>query len=189
MSKKENIKYAKLPIISKAKISKEERKNEKNYKLITTILIFIIIILVLFCGYSMAKAVDQILINGKGEIAEPILVVENNPSIDITALNNYGTYTFKVKNFNEQNKVTETDLKYYIEILSNVDDSITIELYQGDNKIKLNNNKTDYIQISKEEKQEVEYKIVIKYDKEKSNNIYDIMEKIQVKVHTEQVKA
>ena len=113
MSKKENIKYANLPIVNKSKIAKEEIKNEKNFKLITTILIFIIVILVLFCGYSMAKAVDQILINGKGEIAEPILIIENNPSIDITALNNYGTYTFKIKNFNQQNKVTETDLKYY----------------------------------------------------------------------------
>lgn len=189
MSKKENIKYANLPIVNKSKIAKEEIKNEKNFKLITTILIFIIVILVLFCGYSMAKAVDQILINGKGEIAEPILIIENNPSIDITALNNYGTYTFKIKNFNQQNKVTETDLKYYIEILSNVDESIIIELYQEKNKINLINNKTDYIHISKEEKQEIEYKIIIKYDKEKSNNIYDIMEKIQVKVHTEQVKA
>lgn len=189
MSKKENIKYANLPIVNKSKIAKEEIKNEKNFKLITTILIFIIVILVLFCGYSMAKAVDQILINGKGEIAEPILIIENNPSIDITALNNYGTYTFKIKNFNQQNKVTETDLKYYIEILSNVDESIIIELYQEKDKINLINNKTDYIHISKEEKQEIEYKIIIRYDKEKSNNIYDIMEKIQVKVHTEQVKA
>jgi len=189
MSKKENIKYANLPIVNKSKIAKEEIKNEKNLKLITTILIFIIVILVLFCGYSMAKAVDQIIINGKGEIAEPILVVENNPSIDITALNNYGTYTFKVKNYNQQNKVTETDLKYYIEILSNVDDSVNIELYHGKNRIELVNNKTDYIQISKENKVENEYKIIIKYDKEKSKNIYDIMEKIQVKVHTEQVKA
>ncbi|MCI8616738.1 MAG: hypothetical protein HFJ60_00485 [Clostridia bacterium] len=189
MSKKENIKYANLPIVNKSKIAKEEIKNEKNLKLITTILIFIIVILVLFCGYSMAKAVDQILINGKGEIAEPILIIENNPSIDITALNNYGTYTFKIKNFNQQNKVTETDLKYYIEILSNVDESIIIELYQEKDKINLINNKTDYIHISKEEKQEIEYKIIIRYDKEKSNNIYDIMEKIQVKVHTEQVKA
>lgn len=189
MSKKENKKYMNLPIVSKAKISKEKVDNEKSLKLITTILIFIIVILVLFCGYSMAKAVDEILIKGKGEIAEPILVVENNPSIDITALNNYGTYTFKVKNFNQENKVTETDLKYYIEILSNVDDSVIIELYQENNKINLINNKTDYIQISNGEKQEVEYKIIIKYDKEKSNNIYDIMEKIQVKVHTEQVKA
>ena len=137
----------------------------------------------------MAKAIEEVIIKGKAEIAEPILVIENNPSIDITAINNYGVYTFKVKNYNEKNKITETDLKYYIEILSNTDNSINIELYQNENKINLNNNRTEYIQISKDRKEEREYKIKITYDKNKSNSINDIIEKIQVKVHTEQAKA
>ena len=137
----------------------------------------------------MAKVVNEMLINGKAQIAEPILVVENNPSVDITAINNCETYTFNIKNYNDQNKITEVDLKYYIEILSNLDDSINIELYQGEKEVKLNNNKTDYIQVSKDRKENVEYKMIITYDKNKSNSIDDIMEKIQVKVHTEQVKA
>lgn len=159
------------------------KKKQKN------ILWAFVIFLVMFSGYSLAKVVNETIINGKAEIAEPILVVENNPSIDITALDNYGTYTFKVKNYNEQNKLTEVDLKYYIEILSNLDDSINIELYQGEHKIELKDNKTDYMQISKTKKEDKEYKIVITYDENKSNSINDIMEKIQVKVHTEQVKA
>ena len=137
----------------------------------------------------MAKTMEEFIIKGKAEIAQPIFIVENNPSIDITAINNYGIYTFKVKNYNEQNKITETDLKYYIEILSNTDNSINIELYQNENKINLTNNKTEYIEISKDKKEEREYKIKITYDKNKSNTINDIMEKIQVKVHTEQIKA
>lgn len=189
MNKKENVKYANLPIISKGKIHKDEEENKKFSKLITGILILFIIMLTLFCGYSMAKMFDEVIIKGKAEIAEPILLIENNPSIDITALNNCGIYTFRVKNYNEQNKITETNLKYYIEILSNLDNSVNIELYQGESKIELIDNKTEYIYISKEQKQEKEYKIIIKYDKEKSNSIGDIMEKIQVRVHTEQVKA
>lgn len=189
MNKKEKIKYENLPIISKGKIYKEEKLNQKDSRLITGFLIVFIIILLLFCGYSMAKAIEEVIIKGKAEIAEPILVIENNPSIDITAINNYGVYTFKVKNYNEKNKITETDLKYYIEILSNTDNSINIELYQNENKINLNNNRTEYIQISKDRKEEREYKIKITYDKNKSNSINDIIEKIQVKVHTEQAKA
>ena len=137
----------------------------------------------------MAKTIEEVIIKSNAQIANPILVVENNPSIDITAANNHGIYTFKIKNFNEQNIVTETDLKYYIEILSNIDKSINMELYQGENKIELNNNKTEYIKISKDKKEEKEYKIKITYDKNKTNSITDIMQKIQVKVHTEQVKA
>lgn len=189
MNKKDNIKYSNLPIISKGKISKTESTDTKNSRFLTVILVIFIIILLLFCGYSMAKSIEEFIIKGKAEIAEPILVVENNPSIDITALNNSGIYSFKIKNYNEKNQITQIDLKYYIEILSNIDDSINIELYQNENKINFNNNRTEYIQISKDKKEEREYKIKITYDKNKSNTINDIMEKIQVKVHTEQVKA
>lgn len=171
------------------KTNKKQEKNKSISKIVTIIIITLIVMLVLFSGYSMAKMVNEIIINGNTQIAEPILTVENNPSLDITAANNYGTYIFKIKNYNDQNKITGVDLKYYIEILSNVDEAINIELYQGENKIELNNNKTEYIQISKNQKEDREYKIQITYDKNKSNSIEDIMEKIQVKVHTEQVKA
>ena len=117
------------------------------------------------------------------------MIIENNPAVDITQNQNDGEYVFKVKNYNEQNKLTETDLKYYIEILSDADDSVNIELYQGDNKIELTNNKTDYIKISKNQKEEREYKIKITYDKGKSNTFEDIIGKIQVTVLTEQEKA
>ena len=189
MNKKEDIKLVNLPIVKKVKMYKENDNDSKKSKLVTAALIIFIIILLLFCGYSMAKSIEDFVIKGKAEIAEPILIVENNPSIDITASNNYGVYNFKIKNYNEQNQVTQTDLKYYIEILSNTDDSINIELYQNDNKVNLNENRTEFIQISKNQKEEREYKIKITYDKNKSNTIGDIMEKIQVKVHTEQVKA
>lgn len=189
MNNKENIKYSHLPIILKGKLQNQQKEDNKKIKILTGGLIIFIIILLLLCGYSMAKSIEEFVIKGRAEVAEPILVIENNPSIDITALNNSGIYTFKIKNYNEKNQITQTDLKYYIEILSNTDKSINIELYQGEKKIDLNNNKTEYIQISKNKKEEREYTIKITYDKNKSNTINDIMEKIQVKVHTEQVKA
>lgn len=189
MSKKENVKYSNLPIINTGKIYKEEKVEQKNSRLVTVALIIFIIILLLFCGYSMAKTIEEVIIKSNAQIAEPILIIENDPSIDITAAKNYGIYNFKIKNYNEENRITETDLKYYIEILSNVDNSIKIELYQGEKQIELNNNRTEYIQISKDKKEEREYKIKITYDKDKSNSISDIMEKIQVRVHTEQMKA
>lgn len=189
MNKTENIKYLNLPLVNKGKLYKEKSNDKKSTKLLIVSFIIFIIIFMLLCGYSMAKSIEEYILKSNAEIAQPILIVENNPSIDITALNNSGTYTFKVKNYNEQNQITQTDLKYYIEILSNTDDSINIELYQNENKINLTNNKTEYIEISKDKKEEREYKIKITYDKDKSNTINDIMEKIQVRIHTEQVKA
>mgnify|MGYP004497759279 CR=1 FL=1 len=189
MNQNKKIKYTNLPIINKGKIYKENENENKNTKFITGILIIFIIIILMFSGYSMAKIIDEVIIKGKAQIAEPILVIENNPSIDITEAKNYGEYIFKVKNYNEENKISEVDLKYYIEVLSNSEESINVELYQNENKIELIDNKTEYIQISKENKEEREYKIKITYDKEKTNSLNDIMEKIQVRVHTEQEKA
>ena len=188
MNKKDNIKYSNLPIISKGKLYKQNTTDEKGAKLLTTILIIAIICVLLFCGYSMGKSIEEFIIKSKTEIAEPILVVENNPSIDITALNNTGTYTFKVKNYNEENQVTQTALKYYIEILHNENDLVNVELYENENKINLKDNKTDYMQISKDKKEEREYKIKITYNNDESNTISDIMEQIQVRVYSEQAK-
>ena len=50
-------------------------------------------------------------------------------------------------------------------------------------------NKTEYIQISKDKKEERTYKIRITYDKDKMKSETDVMQKIQVRVHTEQEKA
>ena len=189
MVKKENIKYINLPIFNKGKIIKDEIPNQKNSKFLTLILIVFIIILLFLCGYSMARVIEKVILKSETAIAEPILLIENDPSLDITELNNYGEYNFKIKNYNDKNKVTEADLRYYIEILSNVDNSVNIELYQNENKIDLKNNKTEYIKISKDKKEERQYKIKVRYDKNKSNTSGDIMDKIQVKVHTEQIRT
>lgn len=187
MKKVDNIKNINFPIIKRGKLDKEDNKN--GNRILTSVVIIIIVMLLMFSGYSMAKVIDDVIVKGKAEIAQPILIVESNPSVDITAKNNYGEYVFKIKNYNEKNEMTQTDLKYYVEILSNNDNSINLELYQGENKIELINNKTDYIHISKNEKVEKDYKIKIKYDKNNTESINDIIEKIQVRVHTEQEKA
>lgn len=189
MKKRENIKYANLPIFNKGKIEKEEKINSRSSKFLTGFLIVFIIIVLLFCGYTMAKTVEQIIIKSKAEIAEPILLIENDQALDITATNNYGIYNFKIKNYNEKNKVTQADLQYYIEILSNTDDSVNIELFQDGNKINLNNSRTEYIHISKDKKEERLYKLKITYDKDKTKSTTDIMEKVQVRVCTEQSKG
>ena len=163
-------------------------KQKENNKLMTSFILSIIVIIML-CGYSMAKCIDEYIIKGKMKIAEPILEIENNPIINITESQNYGEYIFKIRNYNNKEKITETDLKYYIEISPKLDNSINLELYQNDDEIKLTDNKTEYIKISKDQKEERGYKIKITYDKNNTVEVGDILEQIQVKVHTEQEKA
>ena len=184
MKQKENLEHKKT---SKFDLLEPQYSKSKNTKLMTSFILSIIIIIML-CGYSMAKCIDEYIIKGRMKIAEPILEIENNPIINITESQNYGEYIFKIRNYNNKEKVTETELKYYIEISPKLDNSIDLELYQNEDKIELTDNKTKYIKISKEQKEEREYKIKITYDKNTAE-VGDILEQIQVKVHTEQEKA
>lgn len=162
-------------------------KKRKHKILIVIMIIFIISML--FVGYTFAKSIESVMIKANSQIAEPILVVENDPSLDITAINNEGVYNFTIKNYNENDKTTDIKLKYNIEILSNVDESVNIKLFEHENEIELKDNKTEYIEISNKEKEEKQYQIKVKYEPSKSESITEIMEKIQVKIHTEQIKA
>ena len=181
--KNKNLKYNKLPIVSREKIYENKDSQNKNTKFITALLIIFIVVLLFLDGYSMAKIINEIIIKGQAQIAEPIFIVENNPAVDITESKENGEYVFKVKNYNEQNKVSEIDLKYNVEIISNLNDAISVELYQDENKIDLIEGKTEDIILSKSNKEEREYKIKIFYDNE-NNILEDIIGKIQVKVNT-----
>lgn len=166
----------------------KKREKKRKHKLLITVLI-ILIISILFVGYTFAKSMESVMLKATSQIAEPILVVENDPSLDITAINNKGTYNFTIKNYNENNKTTDVKLRYYIEVLSNVDKSVDIKLYEDEKEIELHNNKTEYIEVSNKEKEDKQYQIKVRYEQSEAESISEIMEKIQVKVHSEQVEA
>lgn len=142
-----------------------------------------------FSGRSIGKALTNTQINVKGEIAEPIVIVENNPKISLTATENEGTYNFFVKNYNDYEKITQVDMKYNIEILSKLDDAISIKIFKNNSEIQMNNNKSEEFLLSKDNKQKDEYKVEIKYDKTKSISMEEIIQDLQIKVHSEQVEG
>ena len=100
--------------ITKAKDSKE--KKDKKIKTIAILLLIFFVILLLLSGYTFAKSIEATTINANATVAEPILVIENNPQVDITASQNTGTYIFKVKNYNNQKiyNMNPTDVHYNI---------------------------------------------------------------------------
>ncbi len=69
------------------------------------IFIIIIIILLFFSGYSLGKSYQNIKLQASGEIAEPILVVENNPTIEMNGENEKEYYNFKIKNNTETGEI------------------------------------------------------------------------------------
>ena len=164
--------------VTKGKIKKRE----------TVLLIIILMVISLFIsGYSMGKGISETKVNTNAQIAKPILEVENNPDITITSTSKESTYDFKVKNYNSNDEITQIDLIYTIEILTKTDESITFKLFKNEKEVPLDNNKSQEFLLSKNEKQEDNYKLKILYDKEKAQG-RDIFQDIQIKVHTEQRK-
>ena len=142
-----------------------------------------------FSGYSMGKEYSSTNIETNAKIAEPILIVENNPTIEINGKKQKEYYDFKVKNYKENGEVTQIDLVYNIEILSKAEETISFKLYKNNQEIPLENNKTEDMKLEKEKVQEDCYQLEIIYDKNKSRSVEDILQEVQIKVHSEQMKG
>ena len=169
---------------------KKGRKLWKNKKReITLILVNIMVLTLFFTGNSMGKGYSKTRIEANSKIAEPILVVENSPIIEMSGTKEKEYYDFKVKNYRENGEVTQIDLKYRIEILSQIEESISFKLYRNKQEVLLENKKTANIKLEKEKPQEDNYQLEIIYNKAKNNANEDIVQEIQIKIYCEQVEA
>lgn len=168
-------------------MERKQNKNSINKNLIIGTLIFIII-LILLSGYSSAKYIYEYLIKSNNEIAKPILVVENDTCTEINSPNKSGIYNFKIKNYDESQKITDVNLQYKIEIKAKTED-LNFKLYENNKEIKLIDNITEYISISNKERQDKNYRLEISYDETDEEKMKDIIDQIQVKVHSEQIKG
>ena len=170
------------------KTVKRSDKNIKNKKkAIIGIILLTVMILLLSTHIVYAKYIAIDKITSSLEIATPIFIVEGQETTKINEINNIGYYEFSIKNFNETN-ISKTGFLYTIEILSNTDESIQFELYNEEKQISLENLKTQKLSIGGNEKIEQKYKLKVIYDSTKGNNGIDILEEVQVKVHSEQEK-
>lgn len=162
-------------------------KNKKRE--ITLVLISIMVLGLFFSGSSMGKQFSSTNIETSSKIAEPIITVENSPIIKIDGKKEREYYDFKIKNYKENGEVTQIDLVYHLEILFQTEEAISFKLYKNNEEISLENNKTASINLKKEIIQEDNYQLEIIYDKTKNHSSDDILQDVQIKVYTEQVKT
>jgi hypothetical protein len=146
----------------------------------------------LLTGYCSAKYAKNLYFNESAKIATPVISVEGTENTKISAIDNTGTYKFVVKNYNDE-KVSDVTQNYSIEIISNTDESIEYKLYRNNEneqeEVELTDKKTGLIQIENSNKVEHEYTLQVVYDKTKSNSEQDILEDVQIKVHSEQARS
>lgn len=163
------------------------KKININKNKLKIIIILGIAFVIFFSGYCFAKYNISKKTSANSKIAVPVLEVEGTETTKISAINNIGYYDFKIKNYNEKN-ISDVSQNYSIEIIANTDDSISFELYNEDEEVTLTNNKTDNIYIEGTKEKEHSYRLKVTYDKTKSNAEKDILEDVQIKVHSEQTK-
>ena len=94
--------------------SKTQDKN-KNKKMMLLILILSLVVLIVIASFAYARYLTTKEASATAKIAEMICEIEVQESqADKTIINPYCTVI--VKNYNSENKVTETDVKYKIEV-------------------------------------------------------------------------
>lgn len=161
--------------------------------IVKKILLFIIIILAFFCNvfnsYVWAKYSTQFIINASAQIAKPIVKIEGEETKEITVLAPHASYLFSVKNYNEQEKINEVKMKYYMEFISEKIQFLEIHLYKGEEEILLTDYKTEQIELNIGEKQEDEYCLDVKFlDNIEEELIENVKANLQIKIHSIQIE-
>lgn len=146
-------------------------------------IIILLVILLSVTGITYAKY--QTSTNGSivAKVAKPIFEVRKEESITITALAPNASYSFEVRNYNEE-EINEVDMEYYIEIETKENAPIEFSLYEGENIIELKDNKTNKINLNKEKKEEHKYRLDIHYKEDKINNIEEREQNVEIKIHS-----
>lgn len=169
----------------KKKLEKIRNKKKEIIKITFIVIVFVLF----FAGFSLGKGFSNTKVDSKVEIAKPIVVVENDPILDITTKNNMGNYYFKVKNYNGSEEITQVKMKYNIELLTNLAEAIEVKMYKEGKEIPIENNTTQEFIFNKNEKEEHNYRLELKYDKNKASSIEEIIQDLQIKVHSEQART
>lgn len=168
---------------------KKENVVKENKRGIILIFLSGIVLVLFFSGYSMGKEYSNTMVETKAKIAEPILIVENSPIVDINGKKQREYYDFKVKNYRENGEITGVNLDYNIEVISPKEKAISFKLYKDNQEIPLKDNKTSNMKLQNKEIQEDGYQLEIIYDKTQNHSINDILQDVQIKVHSEQEKG
>lgn len=143
---------------TRGNINKSRLRQDKKLITITVLILLIIFIVVIFnIGYS--KYITTIDGSLSIDVAEMICNIAVVPSEENrTIINPYCTVT--VKNYNADDKVTETDVNYTIEVIPK-EDFIMPEYYWQDSSGRIIARSTEVSgKFKKQEKNQDEYKIV-----------------------------
>lgn len=152
-------------------------------KEIIKIIVVAFVLTIILSTISLGKYFNKTKINVNSGVAIPIIKLEGEQKLIINNHQENKVYNLAVKNYDENEQITQVELEYYIEIISKKNDDINFKIYKEEKELNINNNKTEKFLLTKENKQQDNYKIEILLNKKISE---DILQNVEIKVYSEQ---
>lgn len=152
-------------------------------KEIIKIIVVAFVLTIILSTISLGKYFNKTKINVNSGVAIPIIKLEGEQKLIINNNQENKVYNLAVKNYDENEQITQVELEYYIEIISKKNDDINFKIYKEKRELNINNNKTEKFLLTKENKQQDNYKIEILLNKKISE---DILQNVEIKVYSEQ---
>lgn len=152
-------------------------------KEIIKIIVVAFVLTIILSTISLGKYFNKTKINVNSGVAIPIIKLEGEQKLIINNNQENKVYNLAVKNYDENEQITQVELEYYIEIISKKNDDIKFKIYKEEKELNINNNKTEKFLLTKENKQRDNYKIEILLNKKISE---DILQNVEIKVYSEQ---
>ena len=150
---------------------------------IIKIILVAFVLTIILSTISLGKYFNKTKINVNSGVAIPIIKLEGEQKLIINNNQENKVYNLAVKNYDENEQITQVELEYYIEIISKKNDDINFKIYKEEKELNINNNKTEKFLLTKENKQRDNYKIEILLNKKISE---DILQNVEIKVYSEQ---
>ena len=146
-------------------------------KEIIKIIVVAFVLTIILSTISLGKYFNKTKINVNSGVAIPIIKLEGEQKLIINNNQENKVYNLAVKNYDENEQITQVELEYYIEIISKKNDDINFKIYKEKKELNINNNKTEKFLLTKENKQQDNYKIEILLNKKISEEKKNIKEK------------
>lgn len=157
----------------------------KSKRKIVSFFVILILCIISMASHTIAKYVTSVEGRGIANIANPIVELEGKESLYIDVSKKKSRYFFEVKNYNEENKISELEMQYYIEIHIDHPENIQYQLYKLKQEVvelvELKEGKSGIYDLPQDKKQVDFYYIEI--DNQETRDC-----KMEIKVLSKQVK-
>mgnify|MGYP000193911942 CR=1 FL=1 len=108
-------------------------------KEIIKIIVVAFVLTIILSTISLGKYFNKTKINVNSGVAIPIIKLEGEQKLIINNNQENKVYNLAVKNYDENEQITQVELEYYIEIISKKNDDINFKIYKEEKELNINN--------------------------------------------------